>query len=456
MGHSVGIIGAGPAALIIAERLCAFADVTILDVGESLETRTSITEGFGGAGAFSDGKFNLEPKIGSRLTTIMSEHELSDKINEVDRFFINYGAPDDADYIKESLFPRSFLRQCREAGFQLIAGATRHWGTDVGRTIVSNLYDVLKDKVTIHQNVRVDPLIHREGGVEVVATLESGSHSYFNFDELIIAVGRSGSTWMKEFYNKTAMPHFPGATDIGVRYECPSEVFEECFQWTYEPKLSMISSRGEKVRLFCSCLDNGRVAIEKYVHNDVVCVNGHSYSADSGMPPTGNSNFAILVTTRFTAPYDDPDSYCRSICKIANTLAGSDSGVIVQAYRDFLKGRRSYDNRIQEAGVRPSCLEAIPGDVSCIIPYRQMVGIVEFIDAAEKVFPGVSSGLMYCPEVKFYSSEADIDPVNLHFKGESKIYPVGDCSGWTRSLAGAAVHGYLVADKILEKLSIKG
>jgi len=447
---NIAIIGSGPAGMMLAYQLMDFANVWIFERGEGIHERLAVplpnvTEGFGGAGAFSDGKFNLSPFIGNRLTDIIASTIIERAIQDVDRFFLDFGAPEGS--IKRSDYPESFRRECRKNGFSLIHGSTRHWGSDIGQLVVSNIYDAIKNNVKVITNT--------EAKIITPTKIQYSSHgkAWFSqeFDIIIIAVGRSGADFMTDLYKTGIYPHHAGATDIGIRYECSNEVFDEFYQWSYEPKISIRSSFDERVRLFCSCLHDGIVALEDYIHLNIACVNGHSFSQDSDEPPTGNANFAVLVTTKFTKPFNDPTTYCNSICKTANALAGG--GVLMQTYSDFKKGRRSTDRRIIENGINPSFPQAIPGDLSYAIPYRQMIGISEFLESLEGVFPGSKQGIMYFPEVKMYSQEAIIDPKQLHYEGISNVYPVGDCSGWTRSLAGAAAHALLVAERIKEKIN---
>jgi uncharacterized FAD-dependent dehydrogenase len=445
----IGIIGSGPAGMILAHELMDIAQVWLFERGEDIDGRLvnpspNVTEGFGGAGAFSDGKFNLSPLIGNRLTEILPSNTIDKAIKEADSIFMRFGAPEGS--IKMSDYPESFRRSCRENGFSLIHGSTRHWGSDVGQLVVKNIYEMIRNKVNILTNTEAKIITPNK------VRYSSSGRAWINqdFDLIIVAVGRSGADFMSNLYEDGKFPHLAGATDIGIRYECPNEVFEEFYQWSYEPKISIRSSFDERVRLFCSCLKDGVVALENYVHLNIACVNGHGFSPDSGVEPSGNANFAVLVTTQFTEPFNDPVTYCNSICKTANTLAGG--GVLMQTYSDFKKGRRSTIKRILENGVNPSFPEAVAGDLSYVIPYRQMMGISEFIEALEGVFPGVKRGIMYFPEVKMYSQEANINHDGLHYQGIPSVYPVGDCSGWTRSLAGAAAHALLVAQKIKEKI----
>jgi len=291
------------------------------------------------------------------------------------------------------------------------------------------MYENMKDKVNFRINCQYD--------LDIKDDIRINDEV---FDYLVLSVGRSGAWFMDSLYNGI-LPHLTGATDVGIRYECNNEVFSSFYENSYEHKLSMRSSYDEVVRSFRACLKDGYVTYEKYKHSDINCVNGHSYTDGD----SGNANFAILVTVEFTKPFNNPNNYCKSICQTCNNLAGG--GSLVQAHEDLLRKRRSTERRIKETGIVPSLPSAVPGDISFALPYRHMCGIMEFIDALEGVFPGVRNGLMYAPEVKFYTNKAVITD-ELNYKGYHNIYPAGDCSGWTRSLAQAAAHGIIVGEKI--------
>lgn len=444
----VAIFGAGPAGMVAAHHLMGSFDVTLYERGESLESRTSVTEGFGGAGAYSDGKMTLGTKVGNSLFNLYGDSVIAGHIKHIDKWYMEHGAP--SGRIKHADYYPALLREFRAAGFSLREGAVRHWGTDNGQKIVANIHQEMKDKVDIHYNV--DPYAHLAN-----FHVRNGKLIFEDYDYVILAVGRSGATFIVDFYKHLPeVPFIPGATDIGVRYETTNDVFEDVYELSYEPKLTMRSSFDDPVRLFCACLQDGYVVREDYPHllnkdngKTVQCVNGHSYTEGS----SGNANFAILVTVEFTRPFRDPNAYCCAIAEMVNSLSGADDGVIMQAFGDLKKFRRSTDKRIMETGIHPSLTSAVPGDCSFALPARHLTGIIEFVDALESVFPGVSNGIMYAPEMKLYSAKAVIDREAMTYQGFENLYPIGDGSGWTRSLCGASIHGKMVADKILERES---
>ena len=426
---SIAILGSGPSGLLAAHVLAEYANVTVLETGMCLPERTSKTQGLGGGGTFSDGKFNFDPNIGGQLSQLVGDMKVSESISLVDSFFVNHGAPMKGA-TKDGDLGVDLRRRFRSNGFSVREGKIKHWGTDKGPKIITSIHECLVER-GVEFKFSFPPII------DIDSILSE-------HDAVFIAVGRSGFELMRQIHQ--FMPCLPGATDIGVRYECPNEVFEEV-EDSFEPKVTLRSSFGEAVRSFCACLDGGKVTVEDYPNLNINCVNGHRKSVGSG----DNSNLAILATVEFTKPFDDPNGYCKSICETCNALAGGK--ILVQAHQDILRGRRSTPKRIVESGIVPSLEDAVPGDITFAMPYRQMTGILEFIEAFDGVLPGFARGLLYAPEVKFYASKADIDPETLAYRDRPNLFPVGDCSGWTRSLPQAAVHGMLAAKKLLERIT---
>ena len=465
----IAILGAGPAGLAVAWTLKGKFEIDLYERGKSLENRMKeseldITSGFGGAGAFSDGKVTLSPQVGvnQQLLDLYGEREIAKQLQRVDKFFLAHGAPE--GHIKSAEYPEDFKRQCRIAQFSLIdKAAVRHIGTDAGHVVISNILNELKNKVNVfcEVEVEVDSFNIIGDKIHLVAKFNDGSTHAETYDYVIIAVGRSGAGWIKELYDAVNLPHTTGVVDVGVRIETKQEVFADFYNTlSYEPKLSMLSSFGERVRSFCCCLGNSgsTVALESYKHltdehgNPLKLANGHSYSEGDDNHYTGNANLAILVSLSLTEPFKDSIGYARSIGQMVNTLA--DGNLLVQSYRDLKKQRRSTDSRILETGITPSLKEGwLPGDISLAIPPRIMTGITEFIDGMSKLFPGVENCLMYALEAKLYSNKAKIAGKDLHYVGYPNIFACGDGSGLTRALSAATMHGMLVADKILEKES---
>jgi uncharacterized FAD-dependent dehydrogenase len=463
---TVAIVGGGPASLVCAHQLMNVADVTIFERGDDLIQRAktkSLTEGLGGAGSYSDGKFTLSPKVGisQTLYDILGNVQIKQLMSQIDDFYVQFGAPHDENnpekYVKTADYSEGFKNRCRQAGFSLIdKTAVRHWGSDFAFNVVENIVKEISGKVEIICNVELLPKFEYKNGK---IQLDLPGFSLKPYDYLILAVGRSGASWLKDFYDNTNLPFIPGITDVGVRIECDQSVFEEFYtNYSFEPKLSKTSAFGERVRSFCSCLREGHVVLEEYKHivdphgNPLYCVNGHSYSEDAKeITVTGNSNMAVLVSCKFTEPFRDALGYSQSIGSLINTL--SNGGVLLQAYKDFKRQRRSTDKRIVESGIVPSLKEGwIAGDLSFCIPYRTMRAIEEFVDGLEILFPGASNCLMYGAEMKLYSNEAKIDTKTFNYIGHDNIYCIGDGSGLTRALSMASIHGLIVSEKIREKI----
>jgi uncharacterized FAD-dependent dehydrogenase len=459
---TVAIIGAGPAGLAVATKLKDYFEVDLFEAGKTIEERVSdknkdLTSGVGGSGLFSDGKLTLHPKVGTSqfLIDLYGERFISEKLLDVNNFYINYGA---SVNIKKSEYTEEFKRQSRQAGFSLIdRAAVNHIGSNCSESVIKNILNDIKDKINIYCKCKIEPnFINNNNKIKIFITFENGTSIEKEYDYLILSVGRSGASWIKTLYENTNLPYSPGIVDIGVRLECNQYVFENFYnEFSFEPKLSRISSFGERTRSFCSCLNpNSHVALEVYEHitdecgSPLKCVNGHSYSENDDCHYSGNANMAILVSCKFTDPFKDSIGYARSIGKLTNTLA--DGNVLAQSYRDFKKNRRSTIGRIKETGISPTLEnDVVYGDISFAIPYRILKAIEEFIDSLEILFPGVSNNILYFPEIKMYSNQAKIDNENLNYCGYQNIYVCGDGSGLTRSLSTATMHGMLVADRMI-------
>lgn len=470
MKKNIAIVGGGPAALCCAFHLKDHCDVVIYERGKSLEdrladTNSDVTSGIGGAGTFSDGKLTLSPFVGTSqwMLDTYGPVFIARQLQEIDQFYLAHGAPE--GHLKVAEYSEDFKRQVRTAGFNIIdKAAVRHIGTESGAVVIGNILSAMKDKVRVLCEVEVVPnLIFRGDQVEIQATDKNGNDVGGIFDYVVFAIGRSGAAWMKEVYENTELPFSPGIVDIGVRCETHSDVFSEFVASPYgsfDPKLSRLSSFGERTRLFCSCLSpKSFVCKESYSHildengNPLILVNGHSFSSNDNDPEhySGNSNFSILVSLRLTKPFSDPIGYIRSIGHLSNVLA--DHSVLAQSYRDFKKQRRSTDLRIKETGIIPSIKDPVVfGDISLCLPYRTMKAIEEFVDSMAILFPGVDNCICHTLEAKFYNNCAKFAGKELHYEGFPAIYAVGDGSGATRSLSTSTLHGKLTAEKILEKL----
>lgn len=463
----IAIIGAGPAGLIAALKLMDSAEIDLYERGLSLKDRLNenpinTTSGIGGAGCMSDGKLTLHPQVGTSqvFLNIFGKNYIEKRLGEINNIFMELLGKKDIK-IKNSEYSEEFKQKCRQAGFSLIdKSAVAHYGTEKARDIIKNMISIISNKINIFCEANILPnFIYKNNKVELNININNSLITK-EYDYIILATGRSGAIWMRDLYTNSNLPFVPGIVDIGVRVECIKDIFEYFYNnYSFDPKFSRLSSFGEKTRNFCSCLNNGEVALEEYKfiidhnNNPLICVNGHSYSEDyQNENPSGNANMAILVSCKFTQPFSDPIGYAQSIGKLVNTLA--DGGVLLQSYIDFKKQRRSKEERIKDIETVPSLKENwVAGDISFALPHRIVKAIEEFIDGMDILFPGFASTLlMYAPEAKLYSNQALIDEKELHYRGYNNIYPAGDCSGLTRSWSAASLHGLIIAEKIKEKI----
>lgn len=456
MSYDVIIVGCGPAGIFTALELLKKDSLKILmlDKGYDIERRIcpasrglgctkvcnpcSLLYGWGGAGAFSDGKLHLSPDVGGWLSEYRPVEELMKLADEVDSIWLKFGAPKllygtDFDAIDE------IRRKAASAGLELIPVRLRHMGTDKCAKILQAMRDYLKPKVLMKMGTGVRKILVEDGRVTGVET-EEGESFYGRY--VVLAPGRVGSEWLSGEVRRLGLKTFANPVDLGVRVEIPAAIMEPLTKVLYEPKFVFYSkSFDDRVRLFCVC-PNGEVITELY--NDVVTVNGQSYAEKK----TNNTNFAILVSTAFTEPFKEPIAYGKYIARLANIIGG---GVIIQRLGDLKRGRRSTADRISRSIVKPTLTTAMPGDLSYVLPYRYLSDILEMIDALEAVAPGISENhtLLYGVEVKFYSSRLELSK-DLETNIEN-LYAVGDGAGVTRSLSQASMSGIIAARSILRK-----
>lgn len=455
MKYDVIIVGAGPGGIFSAFELTKLKPdlkIAIFEAGNSLEKRIcpidgvkvkscvkcpscAIMNGFGGAGAFSDGKYNITNQFGGSLYEYIGKNEAIELMNYVDSINLSYGGEGTKLY---STANSEIKRKCMQNGLHLLDAQVRHLGTDINYVVLENLYNYLKDRVTFYFRTPVETVKKTEGGYAVIANGES-----YDCDKCIISVGRSGSKWMENVCRDLEIPTKSNRVDIGVRVELPAEIFADLTDELYESKIIYRTEKFEDlVRTFCM---NPHGAVVNENTNGIVTVNGHSY--EDPAKHTENTNFALLVSKHFSEPFKDSNGYGESIAKLSNMLGG---GVIVQRFGDLVRGRRSNSTRIREGFVTPT-LAATPGDLSLVIPKRILDGIIEMIYALDKICPGTANDdtLLYGVEVKFYNMEVEIDN-NLETRNKG-LYVIGDGSGVTHSLSHASASGVYVARHIAEE-----
>ena len=468
MKYDVVIVGAGPSGYMCAYELATKKSdlkILLLDRGKNIYERKcpvlehkldkcpvnqkgfrecfpacSITSGFGGAGAYSDGKFNITTEFGGWLTDYLDPDELMKIINYVDDINLSFGAtkvltnPDTPKV-------REIERRAMSVGVKLLRSKVRHLGTEENLKILSKIYEFLKDKVDMKFSTRVIDINVEDGRVHGVR-LENGE--LIDADYVVLGVGREGSKWLNELFEKHKIPMSQTQVDIGVRVECPNMVMEEINENLYEGKFLYKTSVGSTVRTFCSN-PGGHVVVENY--EGVMNVNGHSYS-DSSLS-SNNTNFALLVSHHFEEPFKKPNEYALKVSSLANQLAcGS---VIVQKYGDVKLGRRSTPKRIEEGFTRPTLKEAVPGDLALCLPYKTMRSIIEMIEVLDKITPGIATEhtLLYGVEAKYYSAHPLMSN-ELEVEGIKDLYVAGDGAGLTRGLAQASACGVYIARNIIK------
>ena len=456
MNYDVIIIGAGPGGIFSAYELSKSAPhlkIAVFEAGLALNKRKcpidgekikscigckscSIMSGFGGAGAFSDGKYNITNDFGGTLHEYIGKKKALELMHYVDEINLRYGGEGTKLY---STAGSAFRTECIKHDLHLLNASVRHLGTDINYVMLQNLYAELNQKVDFFFGSHVESIAVIDGGYEI----KTRGNAY-SAPKCIVSVGRIGSKWMERVCGELNIPTSSNRVDIGVRVELPAEVFAHITDELYESKIVYRTPKyGDLVRTFCM---NPRGAVVTENTNGIITVNGHSY--EDRAKQTGNTNFALLVAKHFSEPFKDSNGYGESIARLSNMLGG---GVIVQRFGDLIKGQRSTANRIEEAFITPT-LKATPGDLSLVLPKRILDGIIEMIYALDKVAPGTANDdtLLYGVEVKFYNMEVNVDE-NLEscHKG---LYIIGDGSGITHSLSHASASGVHVARNILKDI----
>ncbi len=451
--YDVIIIGAGPGGIFAAYELTKQnqdLSIAVFEAGNTLSKRKcpidgdkvkscinckscSIMNGFGGAGAFSDGKYNITTQFGGTLHEYIGKQKAFDLMQYVDTINMTYGGAGSHLY---STANSDIAKLCLQNKLHLLDASVRHLGTDKNYVVLENLLNRLEKKVDFYFLTPVEHIEKVEGGYQI----EAGNETYA-CEKCIVSVGRSGSKWMEKICNELGIRTLSNRVDIGVRVELPAPIFSHLTDELYESKIVYRTEKyGDFVRTFCM---NPHGIVVNENTNGIVTVNGHSYE-DPAMH-TNNTNFALLVSKHFTEPFNDSTAYAESIAKLSNMLGG---GVIVQRFGDLIAGKRSTVSRVEESFITPT-LSATPGDLSLVIPKRILDGIIEMIYALDKIAPGTANEdtLLYGVEVKFYNMEVELDE-NLEtcHKG---LYVIGDGSGVTHSLSHASASGVYVARKIL-------
>ncbi len=456
MNYDIIIIGAGPGGIFSAYELVQknpTLRIAVFEAGNTLKKRKcpidgdkikscikcktcAIMNGFGGAGAFSDGKYNITNDFGGTLYEYIGKEKAIRLMKYVDDINVSHGAQQTKMF---STAGSEFKKICMQNKLTLLDASVRHLGTDINYIVLENLYSELKDKADFYFNTPIDHIEIIDGGYRVHYRGTSSDCS-----RCIVSVGRSGSKWMEQVCSELEIPTKSNRVDIGVRVELPAVIFAHLTDRLYESKIVYRTEKFEdRVRTFCMN-PNGIVVNENT--NGIVTVNGHSF--EDPAKKTENTNFALLVSKHFSEPFKDSNGYGESIARLSNMLGG---GVIVQRFGDLERGRRSTAKRIEEGNVRPT-LTATPGDLSLVLPKRILDGIIEMIYALDKIAPGTANDdtLLYGVEVKFYNMEVELsEHLETRHPG---LYVIGDGSGVTHSLSHASASGIYVADRILESI----
>ena len=455
MHYDVIIIGAGPGGIFTAYELMKKAPglkTAVFEAGRELARRKcpidgekikncihcdtcSIMSGFGGAGAFSDGKYNITNDFGGTLYQYIGQREAIGLMEYVDRINMEHGGEGTKLY---STAGTGLKKLCMQNKLKLLDASVRHLGTDINYVVLGNLYAELKEHADFYFDTPVQHLEKCAGGYRVITAKDT-----FTRGQCVVSVGRSGSKWMEKVCSELEIPTESSRVDLGVRVELPAELFSHLTDELYESKIVYRTEKFEDlVRTFCM---NPRGIVVNENTNGIVTVNGHSFEDPARQ--TENTNFALLVSKHFSEPFKDSNGYGESIARLSNMLGG---GVLVQRFGDLVRGRRSTKKRIAENFVVPT-LQAEPGDISLVLPKRILDGIIEMIYALDKIAPGTANDdtLLYGVEVKFYNMQVQVDSrLESCHRG---LYIIGDGSGVTHSLSHASASGVFVAREIAEE-----
>jgi len=445
-GYQVAIVGAGPSAIFAALTLSGAGvnEIAIFERGKDIDGRKrgrgmELLCGWGGAGAFSDGKLTLTPKVGGFLSEVVPQTELRNLLKKADDIYISFGAPKEVQG-QSSDKTEALYQEAKQAELEFIPMEIRHLGTENCVPLLKRIRDAIRDKVDVFFETPVKEILV-DGGKVTGVLLQNGSRVEAQY--VICGPGRVGAEWIKKEVEHLGIPSVPSPVDIGVRVEAPASILLKLTDIAYEAKFIYYSRTfDDKVRTFCMN-PYGEVVTETI--DEIITVNGHSYANRK----TENTNFAILVSSTFTEPFRDPIGYGKYIARLANLLG---NGVIIQRLGDLLDGRRSTPDRINRCITQPTLTLATPGDLSFVLPYRHLKSIIEMLEALNRITPGIYSRhtLLYGVEVKFYTNR-----LKLSSKLETDIHNlflIGDGAGITRGLIQASISGMIAAKEILKRM----
>lgn len=464
--YDVIIVGAGPAGIFTLLYLVRYGmeesnplKVLLIEKGKRIQDRVRDREkgskdilcGWGGAGAFSDGKLTLSIDVGGSLSNFISVNQLLQDIDEVEKTYIDYGADKNRLVTGESIEANELRKKALQFGIHLLPYRLLHIGTDKLYNVLVSFYDYLQNQpnVSIHFEESTEQILTENGKVIGVKTDKKEYYAPY----VALGVGRSGASWLRKEAERLGLNFRTNPVDIGVRVEIPAEISSHLTDVLYEFKCHFYAPTfDQQCRTFCVA-PHGYVVREITVDDDgkhLVTVNGHSYASKDRL--TTNTNFAILVSSEFTHPFDDPISYGRSVSKLANLLSNGE--VIIQRLADLKRGRRSVPSRIKRSIISPTLGSAVPGDLSFVLPYRHLTSIMEMVEALDNIIPGIDSNntFLYGVETKYYSNQLELtdDLETTEIKG---LYAMGDGAGITRSLAHSSLSGIIVARSIIKRKS---
>ncbi|NPE08284.1 MAG: FAD-dependent oxidoreductase [Asgard group archaeon] len=450
------IVGAGPAGIFCALELLnqGYKKITLIDRGKEVFKRRcprreqniectackicDITSGFGGSGAWSDGKItkDVTGKVGGWMSDFLTLDELAEYTEYVDQKILSFSNGNDRYFSPDPEFVEQMDSKCRKENMRLITYPIRHLGTDNAAAIMDNFYKYLKDKINIVLKTKVDKILVEDGKAIGVSTTTG---KVYKAKKIVMGVGRGGTNWLKSECDRLGISYSNNAVDIGVRVETLKEYCDEFTDNLYEFKIEYVTRTYEdNVRTFCVCPE-GYVTTERY--DESTCVNGESRT-DIKSP---NTNFAILVTCNFTEPFKQPIQYAKHVANLANMLSGGNS-VLIQRFEDLKNGRRSTDERLSRSVIKPTLESAVAGDISFAMPSRVMSDLRDFLTHLNRIMPGIDgpNTLFYAPEIKLYSIRIDLTN-DLESKDVKNIYFIGDGAGITRGVMQSAISGVVVA-----------